>query len=262
MAEAEKDPVDNKAVDQTPEPKELSPTEQKAAAQGWVPQDEWEGDPDEWRPAREFLDRGELFKKIDAQNQTLKQYKKAIEDLSKHNSRIAEVEYKRALDDLKKQKKDALIEGDADAVIDIDEKMAVVREAQKDAVQAPRVQDPQELHPVFQSWVQRNDWYNTNKAMRAYADQVGIEAGSKGLSPSDVLAEVEREVKKEFAAKFENPRRANAPAVEGSTNKGSGKRDSFQLSDEERRVMQRFVRTIPGYTEKQYIDEMKKIKGV
>jgi hypothetical protein len=95
--------------------------------------------------------------------------------------------------------------------------------------------------------------------MRAYADQVGIEAGSKGMSPSDVLAEVEREVKKEFADKFTNPRRASAAAVEGSTNKGSGKRDSFQMSDEERRVMQRFVKS-GALTEEQYIADLKKTR--
>lgn len=259
MAEAEKDlPEQN----ETPEVKELSPIEQKAAAQGWVPEDEWEGEPDAWRPAKEFLDRGELFKKIDDQSRTLKEYKKAIDDLRKHQTRIAEIEYKKALEDLKKQKKDALIEGDADAVIDIDEKMAVVRDAQKTAAAAPAVPDPEQLHPVFVSWVEKNNWYNTNKAMRAYADQIGIELGSKGMSVSDVLAGVEREVKKEFADKFTNPNRQRATAVEGSTNKGSARKDSFQLTDEERRVMQRFVKTIPGYTEEKYIAEMKKIKGV
>lgn len=244
-----------------PEVKELSPTEQKAALQGWVPQEEWEGDPEAWRPAKEFLDRGELFKKIDEQGRTIKEFKKVVDDLRKHNAKIAEVEYKRALDDLKKQKKDALLEGDADAVIDIDERMAVVRDAQKEAAAQP-APAPADVHPAFSAWVERNQWYNSNKAMQAYADKVGLELGAQGMSPSDVLAAVEREVKKEFADRFTNPNRAKAGAVEGSTAKSGGKKDSFQLTPEEHRAMQRFVKTIPGYTEEKYIAEIKKIRGV
>ena len=236
----------------------LSATEEKALAQGWRPLTEWEGDPDEWRDAKSFLDRGELFKKIDDQNRTIKEFKRTVEELKKHNSKIAEVEYKRALDSLKKQKKDALLDGDADAVIEIDERMAVVRDAQKaTAMQPQTVQtSPETLNPVFVSWVDRNGWYNTNKAMRAYADRVGLELGNSGMSPTDILAAVEQEVKKEFADKFNNPRRATAPGVEGSSNKGVSKNDSFKLTDDERRVMQRFIRA-GALTEKEYIEQIK-----
>jgi hypothetical protein len=98
--------------------------------------------------------------------------------------------------------------------------------------------------------------------MRAFADQVGREAASKGMSPTDVLQVVEREVKKEFADKFQNQNRAKAPVVESSTNKSAkSKDDSFELSDTERRVMQRFINTIPGFNKEKYIADLKKIKG-
>lgn len=250
-----------KQEDQQVEKPVLTEIEQRAADQGWVPKDEWDGDPEQWRPAREFLDRGELFKKIDEQNHKLKDYKKAIDDLVKHNAKIAESEYKRALTDLRAQKKEALLEGDADKVIEIDERIDVVRDAQR---QAPQVQIPDApvINPVFDNWVERNGWYNTNKAMRAFADRLGNELGGRGgVSPTDLLAQIEREVKKEFAHKFTNPNREKPGAVEGSTNKGSGKKESFTLSDDERRVMQRFIRTVPGMTEEKYVADLKKIKG-
>jgi hypothetical protein len=44
--------------------------------------------------------------------------------------------------------------------------------------------------------------------MRAYADRIGNELGSRGnISPTDLLTQVEQEVKKEFAHKFDNPNR-------------------------------------------------------
>lgn len=238
----------------------LTAIEQKASEQGWVPQDQWDGEPESWRPAREFLDRGELFKKIEDQGRTIKELKRSQSDLTKHYEKRIEVEYRRALNELKSQKKAALVEGDADAVIDIDDQISDLKEAQR-AATLPTPPEPV-THPIFESWLQRNGWYETNEAMRSYADRVGNKFGASGMSPTEVLAEVEKAVKKEFAHKFENPRRSQATAVESSVNKGSGKKDSFQLTAEERQVMHRFVKTVPGMTEEKYIADLKAIKGV
>ena len=239
------------------EPVQFTAIEERASAQGWRPKDEWDGDPDEWVSAREFVRAGELFKKIDDQNRTLKEFRKTIDELAKHNSKIAKVEYDRALKDLKAQKKEALEVGDADAVIEADDKIALIREAQKEpAIQTPQVA---EINPIFENWVNRNGWYNNQPAMKAYADRIGLDLGGK-MSPTDLLAHIEKEVKKEFAHKFNNPKREEASPVEGSTNKG-GKSKSYSLTDEERRVMQRFVKSVPGMTEEKYIADLRKIKG-
>jgi hypothetical protein len=245
------------------EPPKLTEIEQRASAQGWVPKDEWDGDPEQWRPAKEFLDRGELFKKIEDQNRTIKEFKKTLEQFAKHHADVRKVEFQRALDTLKAQKKEALVEGDADAVVDIDEKISAVKEASKAAEQPIQVPQAPELNPVFVAWVEKNNWYENNAAMRAYADRLGNELGAKGqMSPTDLLAHIEREVKKEFAHKFNNPNRERAGAVEGSTNVRGKAKDSFTLSDDERRVMQRFIKTVPGMTEEKYVADLKKIKGV
>lgn len=254
MAEENQEQLNNENQPQ------FTAVEQKAMEQGWVPQDQWDGDPDQWRPAKEFLDRGELFKKIDDQSRTIKEVRKALDDLRKHNAKIAEVEYKRALDTLKQQKKDALLEGDADAVIEIDEKIDLVRDAQKEATATPQETASEALHPAFSAWRERNGWYDNNRAMRAFADRVGAEAAASGMSVTDVLATVEREVKKEFAEKFVNPNRAKAPGVEGSTNKGSGKKETFELTALERQVMHRLVRA-GALTEEEYISQIKKTRG-
>lgn len=264
MADEQKQEEQKVVEKQQEEKPALTAIEQRAQEQGWVPKDEWDGDPDEWRPAKEFIDRGELFKKIEEQSRTIKEVRRALEDFSKHHQKVKEVEFKRALETLRAQKKEALVEGDADAVVDIDEKIDAVREAQREAAQTPQ-QTPQadpQNNIVFQGWVAKNGWYNTNQAMRAYADRLGNQLGAEGgMSVTDLLNKVEQEVKREFAHKFNNPNRDKPGAVEGSTNKGSKKNDSFQLTDDERRVMQRFVRTVPGMTEEKYIADLRKIKG-
>lgn len=247
--------------DETPplnEP-QMSAAEQKALEAGWVPQDQWDGDPEQWRPAKEFLDRGELFKKIEDQNRTIKEFKRALDDLKGHHAKTRETEYARALDALKAQKKTALEEGDAESVIQLDDQIDLVKDEQSKLKQANQHQPTPEVNPVFAEWVDKNKWYDSNQPMRAYADALGRDLAYKGLPPSEVLKEVERQVRMEFPTKFSNPNRNKPGAVEGSTNKGGKSEDSLSLSDEERRVMQRFVRT-GVMTEKEYTAELKRIK--
>jgi hypothetical protein len=242
------------------EPKELTAVEQKAAEQGWVPQEEWEGDPEQWRPAKEFLDRGELFKKIEDQNRTIKEFKKALEDLKGHHAKTRDVEYRRALETLKAQKVQAIEDGDAQSVVKIDDQIDLVKEEQRKlATQAYEPAVP-ELNPEFVEWVDRNKWYERDENMKIFADALGQKLAAAGNSPRSVLAEVERQIREEFPHKFKNPNRDKPGAVEGSVSKGGKSGSTIQLTDEERRVMQRFVRT-GVMTEKAYIEELKRVKG-
>ena len=68
-------------------------------------------------------------------------------------------------------------------------------------------------------------------------------------------------MKEEFSHKFQNPNRAKPAAVESGSAKGSGqKKDNFQLTDEETRVMNRFVKA-GVMTKDEYIAEIKASRG-
>ena len=235
--------------------------EEKAMEQGWVPKDEWEGDPDAWRPAKEFLDRGELFKKIDDQNRTIKQFKQALDDLSKHHAKVRETEYTRALESLKAQKVTALEEGDAAAVVKLDDQIDLVKDAQTQLKAQPQGTTPEVLNPQFVNWVNRNKWYETDEGMKGYADSIGRGMAASGMTPDMVLLEVEKKIKAEFPHKFRNPNRDKPGSVEGSASKGGKTKDDYVLSDDENRVMQRFIKTIPGFSKEKYITELKRVNG-
>src|SRR3990167_1877833 len=204
--------VENKVV-------EFSKTEQTAIDQGWVPKEDFQGEEHKWVDAGEFLRRGELFGKIDAQNRELKETRKTLAALQEHYLRVQETEYKRAIADLKKQKKEALIENDVEAVLDVDEKLDNLRDEQlKQAAASARAHQQEQVlqpHPEFVAWTQKNGWYENNKPMRAFADALGSELQSGGKSPSEVLRIVAEEVRKEFPSKFYNPKRDDVGSVEG-----------------------------------------------
>ena len=78
---AEEIKVEDTELKQEPvkqEPVQLTAIEERASAQGWRPKDEWDGDPDEWVSAREFVRAGELFKKIDDQTVRSKNFARLL----------------------------------------------------------------------------------------------------------------------------------------------------------------------------------------
>lgn len=242
-------------------PGEITPVVQEALDQGWVPQDEYDGDPERWVDAGEFVRRGELFRKIESQSKELKDVRKALSELAKHNSKIREVEYARAVEALKAEKKTALAEGDADRVVDLDDKIDLVKEQQRQfhADQVTQVV-PQEVHPELTNWLGKNSWYESDKKMRAYADVLGAQLAGT-MSPTEVLREVEKEVKERFKEKFSNPNRARASAVESpkSAPARGGKSSAYELTDTERSVMNTLVRQ-KVLTEDEYVAQLKAIK--
>jgi hypothetical protein len=175
---------------------------------------------------------------------------------------VREVEYKRALDALRDQKKTALLEGDADAVIAADERIDLVKEQVKQLQAEPEAihEDSGTQHPEFVQWTEQNNWYKTSTPMKAFADALGQELARAGNSPSEVLKKVAAEVRKEFPNKFRNPNQDKAGNVEGGKATGVSSSVKFALSDEERRVMNNFVRQ-KLMTEKEYIAELQKVRG-
>lgn len=241
--------------------------EQKALAMGWRPKEDFEGDETDFIDAKEFVRRKPLFEKIDHQGKQLKEVSKALSALKEHYGKVQETEYNRALRDLKNQMKLANREGDferADVLEDqisrVETEAAVLRQ-ERESIQ---VQDQPQVDPRFQAWTDRNPWYTSSGHMRVYADEVGVKLARQGMDPHEVLKEVEKAVRKEFPNKFVNPNKANAPAVEGSGNKGGSSRasgDSFDLTDQERQIMNTLVRG--GHiTKEKYIADLKAAKGL
>lgn len=258
MAEdTNQDLTPNEGIDVPGEAKPLSAIQEKAISQGWVPKDEFQGEDDEFIDAAEFVRRGELFQKIESQSKEMKHLRAAMNELAKHNAKVREVEYKRAVDDLKRQKKEALNEGDSDRVVELDDQIDLVKDQQK-LLQQQQVQQvvPQEVDPAFTTWINKNPWYESNPDMRKFADRLGAVLATE-MSPVEVLKEVEKEVKERFKDKFRNPNRDRAGAVEGVRGRPVATKDAdVELSDVEKTVMKTLVDG--GHiTKDEYIKQLK-----
>lgn len=262
MAEENK-AQENTGIDVPGEAKPLSRIQEEAIQQGWRPREDFDGEEDEFIDAPEFVRRGELFRKIEAQSKEMKDMKRALQHLAKHNQEIAKVEYEKALKDLRAQKKEALAEGDADRVVEVDERIDLVKDQQK-ILQQQQLQQVQEqvLNPEFAAWTSKNQWYETDKRMRAYADSLGISLAQDGMSPSDVLKEVEKEVKQRYPEKFRNPNRDKPGAVEGARARPNARSadDSVEMSDDQKKIMNTIVNS-GAISREEYLKQFKAIQG-
>lgn len=236
--------------------------EDRAREQGWRPKEEYEGDPSKWVSAETFVAKGELIDRIESLGKKLKDSEKTINMLKEHHAKVKESEFKRAVDFLKSQKKAALEEGDVDKIIEIDDKIAQVRETQKAQKAQEAINTGTELHPDFASWVSQNKWYEKNSEMRADADAFGeaYARNNPNKTPQEVLEYVTTKIKKTYKEEFENPNRSRPTGVEGGGTRQGGSRDSFTLTEEEARVMNTFIRN-GVMTKEDYIKEVKRMRG-
>lgn len=236
--------------------------EDEAREQGWRPKEEYEGDPTKWRSAKEFVERGELFGKIDSMGKELKETRKALKMLQEHHTKVKETEYKRAVDELKALQKRHLEEGNSDGYLETTELLTDLKAEQKAREVVGEKAQPQ-ADPRFVAWAETNKWYTKESEMRDFADAVGMGYAQKnpGLDPEDVLEYVTKQVRARFADKFTNPNRTKPSAVDGTNTGSTPSKSSFELTEEERKVMNTFVRQ-NLMTKEEYIAQVKQMKGI
>jgi hypothetical protein len=237
--------------------------EQQAMAQGWVPKDQYSGT-GRWRSAEDFLDRGELFATIDSHKRRADQLDRTLNDLKKHYKKVSQTEYNRALSTLREEKIQALDNGDTRKAVEIDEQIAEAKEDFTKSVQEFDAQpaQPQGPAPEFVVWVARNSWYQNDPVMKGAADAIGDDVVAKTgeRNPTKILLEVERRIKQEFPHKFNNANRGKPGTVEGGGSKGGRSEDAFKLNDDEKRVMEKFVKH-GVLTRDEYIRDIKAQRG-
>jgi len=251
-----------------------SEAEVKARRLGWVPKEEFKGDPDKHRSAEEFLERGETilpilqrdnkrlhdgFNKLEKELRETRESAAGVEELVRKQ---AEREYKKTLRDLER-KLDAAIET-AD-VTQARQIRAEITELQTGEPAPKREQKPigepdkPAVDPEIQSWINDNDWFNKSAALRSYmSEEFGdLEKRNPGATKAEILAEAKRRTVDKFPEKFGiNPKRESAasvaaPSADGSKPKKGG-RTYDDLPAEAKKACDKFVRTIPNYTREKY----------
>lgn len=267
---------------QTPQVDETKPTETKTEEvkepewsqlelevmdQGWVPKEQWVeagNSPDDWRSAKEFKERGELFSKIHQLNRETRSQQAALDSMKRHHQFVFEQAHKRALADLKKERRMAMRDEDMDRVEAIEEEMETLNESHEKQREQFQVQSsPAQAAPELAAFIGRNQWYETDPELRDEADAVGLVFANRnpGSTPASVLKHVEDTIKKRHPEKFAPKKAApNAVAAVDRTRSSRKAESGYQLDEMETKIMNDLVRA-GVMTKEEYIADLKKAKG-
>ena len=230
--------------------------EAEAREMGWRPKGEFKGDEANFIDAAEFVRRGKEFVPfLRANNAKLEKevqgLKKTLKEFGDYHSKVEQRAYQQALRDLEARQAEAVEANDVQAVRQITKE---ITDLEKDVRQGKP--DTTSDEEAFEEWKAENAWFEKDATLRRLA--IGIAEEIKGDFPDPIKqrAEIARRVKAEMPEKFSNPRRTQAPAVEGvgAGPKTTGK-SYADLPPEAKRMCDEFVRDIPGFTRDKFVKD-------
>jgi hypothetical protein len=132
------------------------------------------------------------------------------------------------LNDLKAQRREALKDGDFDAVESLEEQIDEFKvQAEKvKPVEETKTPEPTKISETFKEWHSENKWFHETKepdmfdVAEGYA--IRLRKSEPTLGEEEFLARVTTHIKKKFPEKFENPNREKGSAVGSGSSRGAG----------------------------------------
>ena len=190
--------------------------------------------------------------------------KSALKEMGEHNSKIAKVEYDKAMKDLKSLKVQAMEVDDYERIVDVDEQIQDLKEAKQEV--PPEETKPKAVHPDIEAWMKENQWYGRDVIMRGAADSISQEYMNMNPSskdnPKEVLEYVERVMREEFPHKFEGKTQRRRPAATSevsepmSRSTGKEKYTYKDLNEMQRGFCNTFVESGVFKTKQEYVDQL------
>lgn len=242
------------------------PVEALAVELGWNPDFEGDGKVDAKTyilKSREIQDT--MREHIKEQKAQQRELSESVAALKAHNEKVYKAEVSRLKDELKelkRERREAIEEGDADKVEELDERIGGVEKS----MTQPETKEKPRSTAEFDAWIVDNKWYEEDPEMAAYADTIASE--NKGAPFARVAALVDRKVKEMFPDKFTDTtpatpakKRSPSPVEESGSRPTAAKFTKANLTDGQKAIMSQFVRQ-GIMTEKQYIEDIAKTQGV
>lgn len=217
--------------------------EEQARGMGWVPEEEFKGDPPKhgFKTAQEFIDAEKdilpvVQSKVERIEKELADSKKAnlqFGEFFKDYKQREEKEKKGLREELQQVKQQAVTDGDGEAFIKAERELADLDP------------EPQQMTPVQSGWLQDNKWYGTDENLTVFADGMAerlVGQGYTDQSPA-YFEELSKRVKAFSPDQFGNPNRDKPGTVETATEKAASKSKSYEsLPPEARKACDSFVK--------------------
>ncbi len=257
-------------------------TEKEARLFGWVPKEEFRGSEDDWVDAEVFVKRGKeinpilrknnelLMKKLDEKAKEIDSIKASVEEFKKFQKESFErktAEYEVQIAQLKSQKREAIAEGNGDLVVDIDDQIDSLKEAQREAKEAakakPEPEQPAQVSipddPELQGWLNKNTWFGNDIEMTELANTLGSSVRKQfpHLTSRAFLEKLDDKIREYMPNKFlGNKAKGSAVDSSGSVrgSGSSGKKTYDNLPDDAKQACDRFIKNGWIKSKQEYVD--------
>lgn len=204
---------------------ELSPIEQRAWDQGWRPEDQFEGKPDNWKTADSYILYGEMQEQI--RGVKAESWRKDAEhqaDIVRLNQ-LHDARQKAAIDSLKAQQRQAVEEADT---AEFDRLQGQIDSHQTvDQAEVVPAKDP-----VIQAWEDKNQWINDPNDEKAQQAQAfwSVAAAKSGATAQSALDYVDTQLAKLYPSETPTNPRREMPTMTEQSARPSGRRRSKELT--------------------------------
>lgn len=249
-----------------------SPVEKEALSKGWKPQDQFEGNKDEWRSASQFLEHGQILDQLHQLKRNNKKLTDTLEKVVASTDKIQEESYERAKKQLQKELSDAIDIGDKNRAAHIMQQ-SVELETTKPAVSTTTFSA--EVNSEVARFTADNPWFNNMSspetvAMTTYAKMVNQQLSNQGLDQVVAIKETERLVKAQFPTQFKGDTKTSmektikvAPvASQGTPPIKKDKIPAEALSDDHQKIIKQLKQTLGSrFNLDKYIENMKLAEG-
>jgi len=174
----------------------------EAALMGWIPKEQFRGDPSKWTDAQEFVDRGKhlmpilrknnerlvgeiegLKTQVNQLNASLSESSGAMKDLMKFHEESTKAQVAKARADLLTELKEAKTDGDVDAEIEATAKLSEFDAAQKATkTSVTPAAKAEEISPEVKQWNLENPWYGVDQERTGLAMGVAQKLRAQGTT--------------------------------------------------------------------------------
>lgn len=211
--------------------------EDLASRQGWKPQDQWQGDPDRWKPAKQFYEDGmNHLPMLQAKNKRLEERLNQVQSTLGQLVKTANEERAQMRDALEQEKESkrvlltqlaadkarAISDADGVKVVGIETQMEGVKQEIANIDHKSRSlastsgsvinpNDPQ-VQLAFQNWQSKNaNWYGKDIEATTFANSLAqVKQGmTPGVSADDVLEYVSIKIQEKYPEYFEDSNVSN-----------------------------------------------------
>lgn len=204
---------------------DLSPVEQKAWSDGWRPQEQFEGNPDNWKTAEAYNLYGEMQSEIRSAKAETRRKEAEFDARIANLNKLHEAQREAAINDLKAKQRNAVEMADT---VEFDRIQTQIDQHEA----APAAEPAPGVDPAIAEWEAKNAWINNPSDEKTIVANSLFNAASArpGATAESALKELDEKLSKLYPEQQPSNPRREMPTMTEQSRRPAGRQRSKELT--------------------------------